>query len=171
MSRVSRVLPHLTATEIQEKIAQAPTIRCQQKWWIIYNASVDPRPAAQIAQHTAASLRTVHEVISTYNRLGVAAIETPGRGGRRNNYLSWDEEVAFLEPFMTDAAQGELTTIQRIHNAFEERVGNPVHHSTIYRLLDRHGWRKLMPRPYHPDADKEAQEVFKKTFPHWLQRL
>jgi transposase len=124
--------------------------------------SVDPRPAAQIAQHTAASPRTVHEGISTYNRLGVAAIETPGRGGRRNNYLSWDEEVAFLEPFMTDAAQGELTTIQRIHNAFKERVGNTVHHSTIYRLLDRHGWRKFMPRPYHPDADKEAQEAFKK---------
>ena len=35
--------------------------------------------------------------------------------------------------------------------------------STIYRLLDRHGWRKLVPRPVHPKADLEEQAAFKKT--------
>jgi transposase len=35
--------------------------------------------------------------------------------------------------------------------------------STIYRLLERHGWRKVMPRPRHPKADVAAQAAFKKT--------
>src|SRR5580704_5911495 len=34
--------------------------------------------------------------------------------------------------------------------------------STIYNLLARHGWRKLMPRPFHPRRDIAAQNAFKK---------
>ena len=64
MSRVSPVKAHLTMDEVKDKIATAPTARCQQKWMIIYNALVDPRPAVEIAQHTATSLRTVHQLIA-----------------------------------------------------------------------------------------------------------
>ena len=28
----------------------------------------------------------------------------------------------------------------------------------------RHGWRKLMPRPFHPKRDLAAQHAFKKVF-------
>jgi transposase len=132
---------------------------------IVYNAFVDPRPADEIAQHTATSLRTVHQVIADYNRLGVAVIETVGKGGRRHQYMTWAAEVAFLEPFVERAIRGELTTIQPIQQAFEQQIGNPVHSSTIYRLLERHGWRKLQPRPEHPEGDAEAQATFKKTSP------
>ena len=38
----------------------------------------------------------------------------------------------------------------------------PVDESTIYRLLHRHGWRKLVPRPRHPKAHAEKQATFKK---------
>jgi hypothetical protein len=33
---------------------------------------------------------------------------------------------------------------------------------TIYRLLHRHRWRKLVPRPRHPKANAEEQATFKK---------
>jgi hypothetical protein len=29
-------------------------------------------------------------------------------------------------------------------------------------ILARHGWRKLMPRPFHPKRDVAAQDAFKK---------
>jgi hypothetical protein len=62
--------------------------------------------------------------------------------------------------------------VEQIWRAFEQRVGRPVDDSTIYRLLYRHGWRKLMPRPRHPKSDLETQEQFKKTFPHrWMRQL
>jgi hypothetical protein len=55
-------------------------------------------------------------------------------------------------------------TVGQIWQAFEKRIGHEVDDSTIYRLLNRHGWRKLMPRPRRPQADPQAQEQFKKTF-------
>jgi transposase len=171
MSRVSCALPHLSAEEIKEKIATASTPRRQQKWLIVYNALVAPRPAAEIAEHTATHIRTVHQVISDYNRFGAAAIETAAHGGRRHEYLSEAEEREFLAPFITQGERGELTTIGEIHQAFNERVGRLVHSSTIYRLLARHGWRKIAPRPFHPETDIAAQEAFKKTSPNtfnWL---
>ena len=68
MPRVSRVLPHLSVEEVQQKIKTAINFRRQQKWLIVYNALVDPREAAQIALHTGTTKRTVHQVISDYNR-------------------------------------------------------------------------------------------------------
>lgn len=171
MARVSTVKPHLTEDEIKAKIATAPTARCQQKWMIVYNAFVEPRTASEIAKHTATSLRTVRQVIADYNREGASAIKE--RRKREKNpraYLSFDEESAFLASFNDSAKNGHLTTVKEIHNAFEAKVDTHVAQSTIYRLLERHEWRKLAPRPYHPDGDKEAQETFKKTFPTWSKR-
>ena len=170
MTRVSRVQPHLTLEEIKQKIATSDNPRRQQKWLIVYNAQVEPRSAVAIARNTSTTVRTVHQVISDYNRLGVAAIETSGRGGRYNSYLSIEEETAFLEQFVDAAHTGSITTIKQIHKAFEERIGTEVDSSTIYRLLERHGWRKLTPRPHHPKGDKHKQETFKKTFLIWSNK-
>jgi hypothetical protein len=40
----------------------------------------------------------------------------------------------------------------------------------VYRLLHRHGWRKLGPRPRHPKAQPAVQERFKKTPPNPRKR-
>jgi len=77
--------------------------------------------------------------------------------------ISPDEETAFLAPFLERAAQGDIVTAKLIHHAFEQHIGHIVDDSTIYRLLQRHQWRKVMPRSYHPEADPEAQATFKKT--------
>jgi transposase len=120
--------------------------------------------AEEIALHTGVSATTVHRVIATYNRLGPAAVETPGKGGRRHQYLTWEEEEQFLAPFFAQAKTGEIATVAQIQHTFEERLGHEVDDSTIYRLLNRHGWRKLMPRPKHPNADPQAQEQFQQNF-------
>ena len=80
-------------------------------------------------------------------------------------------EDDFLAPFFARAQRGELATAGQIKQAFERRVGQEVAQSTISRLLARHGWRKLMPRPKHPNASPEAQEQFKKTLRGRCKRL
>ena len=155
--------------EVKNRMRSDPRSLYRQRWQIIYNALAEPRKAEEIARHCGVSKATVHQVISAYNRLGVAAVETPGKGGRRHQYLRREEEEQFLAPFFARAQSGEIATVQEIWRAFEERVGHPVDESTIYRLLDRHGWRKLMPRPRHPQADRQAQEQFKKTLKRKLK--
>jgi transposase len=168
--RITRAASHLSVDEVKERMNMDARPWVRQYWWIIYNALVAPRKADEIALHTGVSATTVHRVISTYNRLGPAAVETPGKGGRRHEYLTLHEEKQFLAAFFARAEAGEIATTAEIWSAFETRVGHPVDDSTIYRLLDRHGWRKLMPRPRHPKADPQAKEQFKKTLQRRLKR-
>ena len=168
--RITRAAAHLSLEEVKKRMTTEPRPLYRQRWLIIYNALVEPRKAEDIARHCGVSKASVHAVISSYNRLGVAAVETPGKGGRRSGYLSVEEETEFLAPFFARAQRGELATTAEIWRAFEERVGHQVDESTIYRLLNRHGWRKLMPRPRHPQADPQAQAHFKKTLQRRLKR-
>src|SRR5690349_22588326 len=136
MARITRAAGHLTTEEVKSRMRTAPRPLYRQRWLIIYNALVDPRKAEEIARHCGVSKAMVHQVISTYNRLGVAAIETPGKGGRRHEYLTLEEEQQFLSPFFARAESGEIATTAEIQQAFEAHIGHEVDDSTIYRLLN-----------------------------------
>lgn len=79
MARITRAASHLPVEEVKARLKLDPRPWCRQHWLIIYNALVEPRAAAEIAKHTGTTVAMVHQVISTYNRFGVAAVETPGR--------------------------------------------------------------------------------------------
>src|SRR5579859_2392181 len=97
--RLTRAASHLSVHELKERMDTETRPWVRHHWWIIYNALVAPRTAKEIALHTCTSATTVHRVISIYNRLGPVALETPGKGGRRHQYLTLEEEQAFLTPF------------------------------------------------------------------------
>lgn len=48
--------------------------------------------------------------------------------------------------------------------AWEQQLGHQVHNSTVYRLLKRHQWHKIKPRPRHPKADPEERAEFIANF-------
>jgi transposase len=75
-----------------------------------------------------------------------------------------EEEKAFLAPWIEQAKIGGVLTVPPLHRDLEERIGHPVSPSTMYRMLARHGWRKVQPDTYHPKADPQAQDDFKKNF-------
>ena len=81
MGNVTKAASYLSEEEIFKKIKETVGFWRVQKWLVIWNAMVDPRPASQIALHTGLAIQTVHNLISNYNRIGPAAIETPGKGG------------------------------------------------------------------------------------------
>jgi len=164
MGRITRAKLYLPVEEVKERMNSDPRALYRKRWLIIYNALVDPREAKDIAKHTGVSVKTVHKLISTYNKLGVVAVETSGKGGRRNSYMTLEEEQELLTPFFELAKKGELTTIATIKQEFEKRVGHEVDETTIYRILKRHEWRKPVPRPFHPKADKEEQRLFQQNF-------
>jgi putative transposase len=157
-SRITRAAAHLPKEAVQQRMQGEQRLWRRQRWEIIYQALTAPRKAEDIARTVGVSLTTVHRVIATYKQGGVAAIETSGKGGRRHQYLTLEQERAFLQPFLARAARGETATVAEIQRAFEEVVNQPVAPSTISRLLDRHGWRQLGARcrPAQAPADKRA---------------
>ena len=96
-------------------------------------------------------------------------VEEPDRprpkwGGRHRQNMRLDEEQAFLAPFISAAERGGILVVAPIKAAYEKTMGRNVPDSTVYRLLARHGWRKLAPRPRHPKGNHERQEAWKKNF-------
>lgn len=90
-------------------------------------------------------------------------------GGRRNTLMSLEEERAFLEPWAKQAESGGVLVISVLRAALAQRLGRPVAASVAYRLLARHGWRKVAPDTRHPKSDPQVQEDWKKNFPRrWV---
>jgi transposase len=168
----ARAASHLSVDEVKERMKTERRPWVRQHWWIIYMRQVSPRKADEIALHTGVSATTVHRVIARYNRFGPAVLEHSAKGGRHHEYLTLEQEQAFLQPFFARAEQGEIATVEQIQQALEAQVNHEVHVNSIYRLLHRQGWRKLAPRSRHPKANQEEQDAFqKKTFRKRSRRL
>lgn len=84
-------------------------------------------------------------------------------GGRRRELMTFDEEKKFLEPWEQQAKSGGILVVSVIRAALAQRLGRPVKASVVYRLLERHGWRKVAPDTHHPKSDPAAQEEWKKN--------
>jgi transposase len=79
--------------------------------------------------------------------------------------MSLEQERQFLAPWLEQAGQGQMLVVSPIRAALAQRLGRKVAASVVYRLLARHGWRKVAPDTRHPKSDPEAQEQWKKTRP------
>jgi transposase len=90
-------------------------------------------------------------------------------GGRRNVLMSVEEERAFLVPWAEQAESGGVLVISVLRAALAQRLERPVAASVAYRLLARHGWRKVAPDTRHPKSDPQIQEDWKKNSPRrWV---
>src|ERR1700746_1905429 len=90
------------------------------------------------------------------------ALQPEPNGGRKHENMRLAEEKALLARFAKAAGAGEMLNIHDLKAAYEKAIGHATSDSTLYNLLHRHGWRKLMPRPFHPKRDLAAQNAFKK---------
>lgn len=84
-------------------------------------------------------------------------------GGRRHAWMSFEEEKEFLAPWLAKADQGVLVVASPIREALAKRLGQPVKASVLYRLLERHDWRKVAPDTRHPKSDPTIQDAWKKN--------
>ena len=117
----------------------------------------------EIAQKLDTSDKMVSQWMSAYiNNGGIAALLPKERIGMHRN-LSIEEEKEFLSAYTKQAEAGQIIDLNELKAAYIEKVGHSIGGSQIYRMLERHGWRKVMPRSKHPQkASDEAIEASKK---------
>ena len=159
-----------TVARLADRLKRADTQAQYQRIQCVLIRATLGSSAAQIAQLLGWSTATVHVLHSRWASEGDAVFGVRGRGGRHRQHLSPDEEAALLAPFVERADAGGMLTVAEIARAYQKRSGKAVAPSTIYRMLERHGWRKVVPRPRHPKADVAAQAAFKKTAPRGTPR-
>src|SRR4249919_27982 len=116
-----------------------------------------------IAEAMGVSLSTVNRAHMAYDGGGIKALKPKPIGGRQRENMTLSGEKALLACSAKAAGAGEMLNVHDLKAAYEQAIGHPTSNSTIYNLLNRHGWRKLMPRPFHPKRDIAAQNAFKKA--------
>ncbi len=119
----------------------------------------------QIARALRLHPRSVKRIQARFAIEGITIFTDAAHGGRYHQNLSTSQEKELLRPFLKKAKAGGILTIHEIKSAYEQAVNHAVPKSTLYRMLTRHDWRKIAPRPRHPKADVDAQQTFKKTLP------
>jgi len=116
----------------------------------------------EIAVKLDTSAAMVSHWVSTYCNNGIESLMGGKYGGNRRN-MSVAEEAEFLKYYKDQATQGKLIEVGAIKADYEAKVGHSIGGSQIYRVLRRHGWRKIMPRSKHPNkASNEVIEASKK---------
>jgi transposase len=145
-------------TALRWKIPDAQRQRLQM---VLLREGNMTQPA--IAEAMGVSLSTVNRAHMAYDHGGIKALKPKPCGGRQRQNMTIAAEQALLARFAKAAGAGEMLNIHDLKSAYEQAIGHPTSNSTIYNLLDRHRWRKLMPRPFHPQRDVEAQNDFKKN--------
>ena len=160
--------PRQKTTESQNKAVEAAlkTARTKEEYqraqavWL--RVSLGMR-AAEISKILGIHRASVWRIHSRFFKDGAKMLASDPHGGRHRENVSPSEEKSLLEPFVQRAERSGVISVAGIKQAYEKEVGRKVPKSTVYRMLERHGWRKLAPRPSHPDGDPAAQESFKKT--------
>lgn len=104
----------------------------------------------------------VRRTVRAYNEEGPAAL----LDGRQDNgpELRLDEaqRAALATALAGSAPDGGLWTARAVTRWIKEHAGITVTEHTGWLYMVRTGFSRQVPRPKHPDADKEAQEAFKK---------
>lgn len=123
-----------------------------------------------IANKTDFAQTYVTELAAKYRKHGIDAICGNNYKGNRRN-IGFDEEATLLEAFKTKAESGQVIEVSEIKKAYEEACGITLSDTSgqIYRVLKRHGWRKVMPRSKHPNKASEAEINASKKLTTWLQ--
>jgi transposase len=135
--------------------------------WLRATLGWNSRQVAAVLGWQASSVRRTQ---ARYLRQGEEAWRDRPQGGRHHAHLTAAEEQNLLAPFLEQTAPGEVIVAAPVHQAYEKKLGHPVHPSAVYRALHRQGWRKVQPRPKHPKADLAAQEEFPKSFRDWSRK-
>jgi transposase len=163
MPREAHVEPWLSELELLEWVRAGDSRGAYQRRLAVWLTYLRHYPAHEVAALLGVSTPAVWRWLSQYNRQGPVGLARKGRGGRRWAFLTLDRERELLAALQEEAGRGRVLTAKQIHGRVRQAVGKKVSLDYVYRLLHRHGWRKLGPRPRHVEADPQAQAEFKKN--------
>lgn len=154
----------INEAQVQEIVTVRKSVsdkRVDKRLWAIQlrgEGMKNPR----IAEKLDTSAKVVSRWVSAYCKNGIDALLGGKFGGNRRN-MSFESETQFLSEFEMAASKGQIVEVSEIEKAYEKLVGHSIGGNQIYRVLHRHGWRKVMPRSKHPNkASDEAIEASKK---------
>lgn len=134
------------AEAIERALKASKTKREFQKVQCIWLSLTFQMKSKEIALAIGWSAVSVRKAQSFVAKEGIQSISDRPRGGRRRAYISVGREKQILNKFERRARRGFALDLKQIKKAYELSVGRTVALSTIYRLVERHGLRRFLPK-------------------------
>jgi transposase len=125
--------------------------------------AIDNMKTPEVAKVVGYNSDSVNNIVAKYFKEGIDSMLGENRKGGNKRYLSEEENSEFLKIFEEKAEKGQMLIVTEIKKEYEKKIGKEVPNSTIYRILARQKWRKVMPRSKHPKSKPEEQEAYKKN--------
>lgn len=163
--RPARAFPKGASEQLNQALNQSKSKAEFQRIQCLWLRASLGLNADQVATALGWQPTSVRRLQAQYLNEGKKVLRTAGRGGRRNQNLTVEQERQLLTQFSTHAKKAGMLEVSQIKRAYEEIIGHPVPKSTVYRMLARHGWRKIAPRRRHPEVSRQRQRAFKKNSP------
>jgi len=164
--RVLKIKSHLTEVELRKVMNSQKSIQDFKDWQIIHSVQVNSgKTASEIAAILCVKPENIYKKVQKYNKFGASWKTNVKRGGRREVRckMTLEKEKEFLKGLEEDALAGQFITFQQVKVKVEKQIGGTVSDDYIWDLFKRHKWTKKAPRQSHPQADKVAQEEYKKN--------
>jgi len=130
--------------------------RVQAVYWRAHGQT-----AHKVKELSGYSSRALCDLCKAYADRGLDGLR-PRPAGSNNRKLTYEQEAAVLAELSSEIG-GRCVRAFELSELFKEKAGVGYGIHAFYRLLHRHGWRRVMPRGQHPKAaDEETCEAAKK---------
>lgn len=127
---VKQALKSATSREEKQRV-QAVLLRMEQ----------DLR-ASEIGKTLGLHTSSIWKIHARFFKEGASIFKSKTHGGRLHENLSVAQERKLLNPFLERTRRNKTLIVSSIKKAYEKAVARDVPLSTIYRMLERHGWHK-----------------------------
>lgn len=127
---------------------------------------MEGRSRTEAAESCGMDRQTLRDWVHRYNAEGLEGLCDRGHPGRPPRLtVAEREEVARIVEAGPDLATDGVVRWRCVdlQAVIKVRFGVDLAERTIGTLLNDLGYRRLSPRPYHPQKDAAAQEAYKKT--------
>jgi len=127
---------------------------------------LEGRSRTEAAESCGMDRQTLRDWVHRYNAEGLAGLcdrDHPGRPPRLTT--AQRAELARMVEAGPDLARDGVVRWRCVdlQAAIKKRFGVELAERTVGTVLNKLGFRRLSPRPYHPRKDAAAQEAYKKT--------
>ena len=148
MMKMSRPQPSFTKEELVSIKKALKTELTPKKYTRLMVIKL--KAEQQLKSETIATMLNIHKesvnrIVSKYKHGGLEAICGSTYKNNRK-YLTTEQEEIFLSGFRKKSDEGQILEVADIIKAFEGKIGHSVSKNTVYLMLKRNNWRKVMPR-------------------------
>lgn len=111
----------------------------------MYLYIVEKKKAEEVAKQIGTTEGMVYQWAYIYKHEGITGFINKPKGGRTWAYLTLEQEKELLNESRNDETQGSVPLSAIVRKKVEQVLGRSVSADYVEDLLNRHGWRAIIP--------------------------